>query len=102
MLLWSTLVVSPSVLQSEPPLRRSFYAGGQLVLLLSAGLVFAWPQPDICGFRLVLARGWHGLRRSLTAKATKADEPRRRRPLRILYNKTVAFLSQFQCQGLTP
>jgi hypothetical protein len=24
-----------------------------------AGLLIAWLQPDVCGFRYVLAHGWH-------------------------------------------
>ncbi len=42
-------------------LRRSFHAGGQpAVSLVRAGLLIIWLQLNVSGFRLVLARGWHG------------------------------------------
>jgi hypothetical protein len=45
----------------DPLLRRSFHAGGQPdALLIRAGLLIVWLQPNVSGFRFVLARGWHG------------------------------------------
>ena len=44
----------------DPLLRRPFHAGGQPdALLTRAGLLIVRLQPNVSGFRHVLARGWH-------------------------------------------
>jgi hypothetical protein len=55
------LLVALVVFDLDLPLRRSFHARGQpAVSLVTAGLLVAWLQLNVSGFRLVLARGWHG------------------------------------------
>lgn len=50
----------------DQPLRRSFHTGGQPAnSLMEAGFRIIWLQPNVSGFRLVLARGWHGARLSM-------------------------------------
>jgi hypothetical protein len=38
--------------------------GSTAALLVGAGLLVSWLQLNVSGFRLVLARGWHGARPS--------------------------------------
>jgi hypothetical protein len=43
------------------PLTRSFHdRRSTAAFLVRAGLLIAWLQLNVSGFRLVLARGWHG------------------------------------------
>jgi hypothetical protein len=42
------------------PLTRSFRVlSSTAAFLVSVGLLVVWLPPDVCGFRPVLARGWH-------------------------------------------
>lgn len=47
----------------ELRIRRSLHAAGQpAAFLIRAGLLIIWLQPNVSGFRPVLARDWHGAR----------------------------------------
>jgi hypothetical protein len=55
------LLVALVVFDLDLPLRRSFHMlGSTAVLLVRATFPVVWLRLDVRGFRLVLARGWHG------------------------------------------
>jgi len=49
-----------AILYDRPLTRSSHVLGSTAAFLVSAGLLVVWLSPDVCGFRPVLARGWHG------------------------------------------
>jgi hypothetical protein len=66
--------------RSDPLPRRSFQAGGQpAAFLMRASLLILWLQLNVSGFRLVLARGWHGARLSMRTTGRLARGGRIRR-----------------------
>ena len=64
MLLWSVLVVSLLATHlGDRLLRRSFHRHlSTAAFLVRAGFLVVWLPLDVGGYRLVLARGWHGAR----------------------------------------
>ena len=42
-------------------------------MLMSTGFLVAWLPPDVCGYHLVLARGWHAQSICLQSTCTLSD-----------------------------